>query len=214
MRDFNPNVLRWIFPALLPAAVVFLFLLWQGGYLTPPPPPVLEETKFTVPEHHIPPEYFKDAKPATPLSEPAMVTIVISEQMSERFSPADQPGILVIPVAYLDFANNFINTTLMPTWHEEKSLQPEEPVAMIRMPADMYDRLVADANGTTLDLPASVFMRRFDNLSRLHALITPDGRLVDPMVTGNGTLRPSEMPALPSTPRTPPTIIVTTPRID
>jgi hypothetical protein len=143
-----------------------------------------------------------------------MVTIVISQQTYERFSLAESPGILKIPVAYLDFANNFTNTTLMPTWHVEKSLPPGGGVAMIRMPVTMYDRFLAKANGTTMELPASVFVRRFDNLSRLQALITPDGRLVDPMIDGNGTLRPSEMPALPSTPRTPPMIIVTTPRID
>ena len=65
----------------------------------------------------------KSEQAAQPLTEPEMVTIVISRQTYGRFSPADKPGILVVPVAYLDFTNNFTNTTLMPTWHEEKSLR-------------------------------------------------------------------------------------------
>jgi hypothetical protein len=213
MSGPDKGIRHQVLAGLVLVAAVCLFLVWQGGYLMPRQVPVQEANGFQVPEHHIPPEYFANAKPATPLSETETVTIVISQQTYERFSPADKPGILVVPVAYLDFMNNFTNTTTVPTWHEEKSLQPEGAVAMIRMPVTMYDRFLADAKGATLELPASVFVRRFDNLSQLRALITPDGTLVDPMVTGNGTLRPSEMPALPSTPRTPPTVIITTPRI-
>jgi hypothetical protein len=194
--------------------VVFLFLLWQGGYLTPPQPPVQEETKFTVPEHHIPPEYFKDAKPATPLSEPAMVTIVISQQMSERFRAVDQPGILVVPVAYLDFTNNFTNTPLMPTWHEEKSLRPQSAVAMIRMPATMYERFLADAKGATLDLPESSFVRRYDNLSALYAQVRPGDTTVEGVVPAGGNgLSPGVPTVIDTRPPTPPAVIMTTPRI-
>ncbi len=213
MSDADKRTRQQVLTGLVLVAAVSLFLLWQAGYLTPRQVPAQGERGFVVPEHHIPPEYFANAKPPTPIAESAMVTIVIPQQMYERFSPADKPGILVVPIAYLDFTNNFTNTTLMPTWHEEKSLRPEGAVAMIRMPGTMYERFLADANGRTVELPASVFVRRFDNLSQLHALITPEGRLVDPMVTANGSLKPSEMPALPSTPRTLPTVVMTTPRM-
>src|SRR5512133_2272050 len=148
MSDDDKCLWQQVLAGLVLVAAVGVCLLWQGGYLMPrqvpvqegsgflvpehpvppeyftnakPATPEPEGTRFPVPEHHIPPEYFANAKPATPLSESAMVTIVISQQTYERFRPADKPGILVVPVAYLDFTNNFTNTTSMPTWHEEKS---------------------------------------------------------------------------------------------
>ena len=113
MSDADKGIRQQVLAGLVLVAAVCLFLLWQGGYLMPRQVPVPEGNGFVVPEHHIPPEYFANAKPATPISESAMVTIVISQETYERFSPADKPGIVVVPVAYLDFTNNFTNTTAL-----------------------------------------------------------------------------------------------------
>jgi len=241
MSEPDKGIRHQVLAGLVLAAAVCLFLLWQGGYLIPrqppvqeetgsmvpghpvtteyfanagPATPVQEETRFQVPEHHIPPEYFANAQPATPISESAMVTIVISGQEYERFSPADKPGILLVPVAYLDFTHNFTNTTDTPTWHEEKSLRPEGAVAMIRMPASMYDRFLADAKGAVLELPESSFVRRYDNLSALYAQVRPGDPAVGGAVPAGGTgMSPGVPTVIDTRPPAPPTVIMTTPRI-
>jgi hypothetical protein len=214
MSDAGKSIRQQVLAGLVLVAAACLFLLWQGGYLTPRQVPVPEESGFVVPEHHIPPEYFANAKPATPISESAMVTLVISQETYERFSPADKPGILLVPVAYLDFTRNFTNTTSMPTWHEEKTLRPESAVAMIRMPATMYDRFLADAKGAALELPESSFVRRYDNLSALYAQVRPGDTTMGGAVPAGGTGMSPGVPAVIDTPsRTPPTVIITTPRV-
>jgi hypothetical protein len=214
MSDADKGIRQQVLAGLVLVAAVCLFLLWQGGYLMPRQVPVSEGNGFQVPEHHIPPEYFANAKPATPISESAMVTIVISQKTYERFSQADKPGIIVVPVAYLDFANNFTNTTALPTWHEENSLRPEGVVAMIRMPVTMYDRFLTDAKGATLDLPESSFVRRYDNLSALYAQVRPGDTTAGGTVPAGGTgVSPGVPAVMDTTPRTPPTVIITTPRI-
>jgi len=159
-----------------------------------------------VPEHHISPEYFKDAKPATPLPESEMITIIISGQTFGRFAGETQPVILAVPIPYLDFSENFTNATSSPTWHYEKNLAPDEPVAMIRMPGTIYDRLLSMSDGKNLELPVSAFVRQYSNLTDLHAQIEPDGMYLKasaPGIDNTGT-RPSP---------TVPIVIITTPRI-
>jgi outer membrane lipoprotein-sorting protein len=155
----------------------------------------------------------KGEQVAQPLTEREMVTIVIPQAKYELFSPADKPGIIVVPVAYLDFTNNFTNTTALPTWHEEKSLRPEGAVAMIRMPVTMYDRFLADAKGATLELPESSFVRRYDNLSALYIQVRPGDTTVGGAVPPGGTGMPGVPAGIDTTPGTPPTVIITTPRI-
>ncbi|MCX6688467.1 MAG: hypothetical protein NTZ39_02040 [Methanoregula sp.] len=159
-----------------------------------------------VPEHYIPPEYFKDAKPATPISESEMISIIISGQTFERFTRGEQPGILAVPVSYLDFSVNFTNSSSSPTWHYEKNLAPDEPVAMIRMPGTMYDRLLSMSDGKNLELPVSAYVRQYNNLTDLHVQINPEGmnvKATTPVSDEPGT-RPSQ---------TVPTVIITTSRI-
>jgi hypothetical protein len=178
-------------------------------------PVVTAETNFTpsetwkykdVPEHYIPPEYFKDSKPATPLSESEMITIIISGQMFERFTREEQPGILTVPISYLDFSANFTNSSSSPTWHYEKNLAPDEPVAMIRMSGVMYDRLLLMSDGKNLELPASAYIRHYDNLADLHAHIEPDGMYLKDTANGSDDTGTQPSPTVPL-------IIVTTPRI-
>ena len=159
-----------------------------------------------VPEHYIPPEYFKDSKPATPLTESEMINIVISGKTLERFTAKDQPGILALPLSYLDFSVNFTNSTSSPTWYYEKNLAPDTPVALIRMSDAMYVRMLAMSDGKNLELPISVYVHQYSNLTSLNAQIHPDGiylKFTAPGSDETGT-RPSP---------TVPTVIITTPRI-
>jgi hypothetical protein len=159
----------------------------------------------SAPAHCIPPEYFKDAKLPTPLSESEMITIIISGQTFERFAGEKQPGILAVPIPYLDYSVNFTNSTSSPTWHYEKNLAPDEPVAMIRMSGKMYDRMLSMSDGKNLELPVSVYVRQYSNLTDLHAQIEPDGMYLKDTANGSDDTGTKPSPTVPQ-------IIVTTPR--
>ncbi len=200
----------------IPGFLIILLILVLAGFAIVPLACGEEQTNSVqatpnpcggagAPEHCIPPEYFKDAKPATPLTESEMITIIISEQTYERFNPKDKPGIIVIPVSYLDFSTNFTNSTSSPTWHYEKQLISGNSLAMIRMPCSMYDRFITTANGDNLELPASAYIRHYDNLADLHAHIEPDGMYLKDTANGSDDTGTKPSPTVPQ-------IIVTTPR--
>jgi len=47
--------------------------------------------------HHIPQEYFKDAKPADPLPESDMITLILSEKTLETFGQDKTTGTIRLP---------------------------------------------------------------------------------------------------------------------
>ncbi|MDO9549524.1 MAG: hypothetical protein Q7J03_00990 [Methanoregula sp.] len=153
----------------------------------------------SAPEHCIPPEYFKDAKPPTPVSESAMITIIISGPTFEQFAGETPPGILAVPVSYLDFSAKFTNSTSSPTWHYEKNLAPDGPVAMIRMPGNMYDRMLSMSDGKNLELPVSAYVRQYSNLADLHAQIEPDGMYLKAAAPGSDDTGTGPSPTVPAT---------------
>ena len=153
----------------------------------------------SAPAHCIPPSYFKDSKPATPLSESEMINIIISGQTFERFAGVKQPGILAVPLSYLDFSANFTNSTSSPTWHYEKNLAPDKPVAVIRMSGKMYDRMVSMSDGKNLELPVSVYVRQYSNLTNLHAQIEPDGVYLKGSAPGSDETGTKTSPTVPTT---------------
>jgi hypothetical protein len=135
-----------------------------------------------------------------------MITIILSGQTFERFAGEKQPGILAVPLSFLDFSANFTNSTSSPTWHYEKNLAPDKPVAMIRMPGTMYDRLLSMSDGKNLELPVSAYVRQYNNLTDLHAHIDPDGMYLKAAVPGidETGIRPSLKVPATTPPRTQP----------
>jgi len=190
---------RIILPVLLLAFFIIIPIVTAETNFTPS-----ETWKYPgVPEHYIPPEYFADSKPATPLTDDEMINIVISWQTLERFTAKEQPGILAIPRSYLDFSENFTNSTSSPTWHYEKNPVPDTPVALIRMSDAMYVRMLAMSDGKNLELPVSAYVRQYNNLTDLHAQINPESMNVKAApVSDNPGTRPS--PTVPMTTLTPP----------
>jgi len=152
-----------------------------------------------VPEHYIPPEYFANSQPATPLTESEMINIVISGSTLERFTAKEQSGILAVPLSYLDFSENFANSTSSPTWHYEKNLAPDTPVALIRMSDAMYVRMLAMSDGKNLELPISVYVHQYSNLTSLNAQIHPDGIYPGPAAAGSEERATRTTPTVPAT---------------
>ena len=88
----------------------------------------------------------------------------------------------------------------------KKCSAPDKPVAMIRMPGTMYDRMLAMSDGKNLELPVSVYVRQYSNLTDLHATIEPDGVYLKVTAPGSDEtgIGPSLMVPATTPPRTQP----------
>ena len=135
----------------------------NGREFTPPP------------EHHIPPEYFKDVKPATPLPESEMINIIFSEKTIDSVSQVKQAGIINIPASHMNLNSGFTESKNWQNRFMEKSITPNDVVVLVRMPRSMYDRFLATSKDGMISLPASYFSRYYKNLADLDANVHPDG---------------------------------------
>ena len=131
-----------------------------------------------VPEHYLPPEYFKDAKPATPLPESEMINIVFSEKTINSFSKDDPTGIISLPTSSLIQNSQFTESKSWQNRYVENDIKPDEAVVLVRMPKTMYDRFVITSKDGTITIPASYFARYYKNLAELDANVQPDGNSV------------------------------------
>jgi len=141
-----------------------------------------------VPEHYIPPEYFKDSKPATPLPESEMINIVISEKTLDSFNGDNQVGVVTIPASYMNLNSQFTESKTWENRYVENGIDPNDAVVLIRMPESMYDRFLATSKDGMISLPASYFSRYYKNLADLDANVHPDGNAM--------TITPSADPVL------------------
>jgi hypothetical protein len=130
------------------------------------------------PENYIPPEYFKDAKPATPLSESEMINLIVSEKKIEKFALSNEPGIINIPTAFLDLKGQFTESKEYTNRFIENDLNPEGAVVLVRMPKVMYDRFLATSRNDNLTLPASNFARYYSNLADLESHTKLEGNVL------------------------------------
>ena len=130
---------------------------------------------FTVPVHNLPPDYFKDAKPATPLPESEMINIVFSEKTLDSFSQDNQAGMITVPVSHLNLNSQFTESITWQNRFVENGINPDAAVVLIRMPRTMYDRFLATSRDGMVALPASYFSRYYENLADLDANVHPVG---------------------------------------
>lgn len=137
---------------------------------------------LNVPEHYIPPEYFKDAKPATSLPESKMITIILSEKTLKESSQDIETGIIELPASPQDLNTQFTKSEGDQNMFLEKDINPNDPVVLVRMPKAMYERFLAGSQNNTLTLPTSHFCRFYDNLTDLtsHIEIQDDVLSVSP----------------------------------
>jgi len=130
------------------------------------------------PEHYIPPEYFKDSQPATPLPESEMINIVLSEKTLDKFNQDDQAGIIDIPISYLDLNTKFTQSENYQNRFVENDIREGDTIVLVRMPKVMYDRFVATSKNGIIALPASYFSRYYKNLADLESNIRQDGNAI------------------------------------
>jgi len=126
---------------------------------------------LNVPDHYIPPEYFMDAKPATPLPESEMITIILSEKTLKKLGQDKKTGILELPASPQDLNAQFMKSEEYQDMFIEKNINPGDSVVLVRMPKTMYERFLAGSQNNTLILPTSHFCRFYDNFTDLNSHI-------------------------------------------
>lgn len=127
------------------------------------------------PEHHITPEYWANASPATPLTESEMITIILAESTLSAPDQNTPTGIVEIPLSRLNLSSRFMKSDEYENWYTETDLDTRKSVVLIRMPQTMYDRHIAMSPNDILSLPQTSFCRFFQNISDLNAHIQRDG---------------------------------------
>jgi len=139
----------------------------------------IDDREFTLPpEHHIPPEYFKDSKPATPLPESEMINIILSVKTLDKFNQDKQSGIINIPISYLNFNTQFTESKDYQNRFIENGINQDDTIVLMRMPNVMYNRFLETSKNGIIALPASYFGRYYKNLADLNVNIEPDGNAV------------------------------------
>ena len=118
--------------------------------------------------HYIPPEYFANATPAIPLPESEMVTFVVSKAKLPQTVSSTPSGIVNIPISQLNQSGEFSISPNSAALSTAGSIGPDDPVILVRMPRDMYNRFVSESQNGVLSLPELYFTRNYDNLADLY----------------------------------------------
>ncbi len=131
-----------------------------------------------VPDHYIPPEYFMDAKPATPLPESEMINIILSEKTLNTLGMYKKTGIVEFSASALDLNAQFMKSEEYQNRFIEKNINSNDAVVLVRMPKVMYQRFLAASQNNILTLPTSHFCRFYDNLADLNSHIERKGNVL------------------------------------
>lgn len=169
----NTHKIGIVLLALLLAAMAMVPIVSAGTEKIIPVTP--DGGVISDPHHEIPSDYPQNSMPAQWLSESDMITIVISQETLEKFGQDKQSGIITIPVSYLDLKNSFKITPENPSFFSENSLKPDNGIVLMRMPKQMYERFLKDAQDGKLSLPAEYFFRYYENSSDLSSHIKSVG---------------------------------------
>ena len=123
-KTMKPMKLGVILLALLLAAMAMVPMV-TAGY-TAKTSPVSEPVNGAVyvPDHILPPEYFKDAKPAEPMPESQMINMVFSAK-SLSWTGENTKSEIEIPSRYLDPDTGFTRSKNNPSRYIDPALSAE-----------------------------------------------------------------------------------------
>jgi hypothetical protein len=157
-KTLKPMKLGVILLALLLASMVMVPVASAADTVKPSLVSEPVNGAVYVSDHILPPEYFKDAKPAEPLPESQMITMVFSAKSLTRTGENTESEI-EIPSRYLDPDTGFMRAKDNPSRYIDPALGAGDPVVLVRMPRSMFDRFVAGSDGKSLVLPTQQFVR-------------------------------------------------------
>jgi len=145
--------------------------------------------KLSLPDHHLSPDYFKDAKLAKPLPESEMMNIILSEKNLQSANKIGQAGIITIPISRLKEQSLIMDSKNGQNQFVETGIKPNDTVILVRMPKSMLDRFLTNSKDGMVSLPASYFVRYYKNLADLEANVQPDGDSVKITPSSDPVLR-------------------------
>ena len=163
---------------------------------------------LNVPDHYIPPEYFMDAKPATPLPESEMITLILSGNALDGLGWSKETGIIEFPASPQALNAQFVESEGFQNLFIEKDINPDDAVVLVRMPKTMYERFLAGSENDTLTLPTSHFCRFYENLTDLNShmelkdnvlIVTPgeyDTKVLEELTTIPPVMETPEIPGM------------------
>ena len=124
------------------------------------------DTSIT-PHHEISDDYLEGMKPAQWLPESKMITFVLSKKTVAKVDQNPEPGIISLPIDYMDSKSTFSSTKESPTFFIENNLASDENIILIRMPQEMYQQFTKSAQNGKIALPENYFYRHYENLNDL-----------------------------------------------
>lgn len=128
--------------------------------------------------HHVMPDYYRDAKILEPLSESEMLTVVVSQKTLGISSSDKKPELVSVPPSMLDVESSDTEILDNPDIRYEKSLDPVSGVVLIRMPKTLYHAFVVSSEEKNVELPTGSFCRFYDSLEDMNNhMQTKKGRL-------------------------------------
>jgi len=151
--------------------------------------PLTKETLEKVP--------WKDLEPATPLPQSEVLNLVFSRDWLDTHDTNPDPQIFEITMTVEDYNASFVPDSNDPDLLRHAAVRDEKPVALLNMPKDMFERFNDDPSLVKIHFPDS-FFRFYDSMDALYEDL--ESRAESSSTAGSPT-------------RTPPSVIVTTPRI-
>lgn len=127
-----------------------------------------------------PPGYFDDAKPAVPLPESKMITIILNKKTLSNSVNWEKSGLIEIPKAFLDLNSMYTPSKEYSTHYIQKALNPNEDIVVIRMPQSLFGYFISIVDkGENLTLPASHFSRLYKNFADMDSHMQSNGDTVE-----------------------------------
>ena len=155
------------------------------------------------PENYIPPEYFKDSKPAEPMQESEMINLIIPQKTIDSFNQDKNSGIISIPTSYLEIKTQYDKSKDYPNRYIAKEINSDEGVVLMRMPKDMLDRFLVTSKNNVVTLPFAYFFRNYDNLADLDSHVKLEGDVLTVNPNKNDVTLMEQISSVPSVIETP-----------
>ncbi|WP_332448646.1 hypothetical protein [Methanoculleus sp.] len=137
-------------------SALFAVLLVSVGVVPAMATGELQDSKSET-HRSISPDYLKDAKPATPLEESEMISIVVPYKLTLTKDARQDANIVNISFSVSEFDEQFTCMADHPGYHIFKGINENEEVAVLRMPKTMFGYLNQNPTTININFPTEYF---------------------------------------------------------
>jgi hypothetical protein len=104
------------------------------------------------------------------LPESEMMNIIISQDTLKKIGQDEKSALIEIPVSHLYVNTGYTKKTGSISYYVENGVDSREGIVLLRMPTQIYDKLIEEFNGEkTLSLPTTYFYRFYANFDDLNS---------------------------------------------